>query len=67
VAKRFWGVLGAIGLALAGGLVKGVISKGLDGIGWIGWGICFGFVVLVAVAALVGKSSPDPPDPPPAD
>jgi hypothetical protein len=67
VAKRLWGALAAIGLALAAGLVKGVISKGLDALGWVGWGICFGFVVLVAVAVLANKSSPGPPDPPPAD
>jgi hypothetical protein len=38
VAKRLWGVLAAIGLALATGLVKTIVSKGLDALGWVGWG-----------------------------
>jgi hypothetical protein len=67
VAKKLWGVLAAVGLALAAGLVKGVISKGLDAIGWVGWGVCFGVVALAAVTAMASRSSRQPPDRPPPD
>jgi hypothetical protein len=63
VAKRLGGVLAVIGLVIAAAIVKGIVSMGLDALGWVGLALCVGLVVLVAVYALSSKSATNPSDP----
>jgi hypothetical protein len=74
VAKRLWGVLAVIGLALAAAFVKGIVSKGINALGWVGWVFCFGSLILMiisgtvmAISGLGVKPAPDNPDSPPPD
>jgi len=66
VVKKLGGVLAAVGLVLAAALVKGLFGLGFDMIGPLATAVCFGLVVLVALSAWSNRSSPDPPEPPPA-
>jgi hypothetical protein len=69
VVKRLKAGLALVGLALAAALVKGLISKGFDALGWVGVVATAGIFGLLIVLALVFPSPPEPPESPslPAD
>jgi hypothetical protein len=69
VVKRLAGGMALVGLALAAALVKGIYSKLLDALGWVGVAIGLGVFGLLIVLALALKSPSHPPEPPdsPAD
>jgi peptidoglycan/LPS O-acetylase OafA/YrhL len=62
VGKRLLAGLGVIGLAFAGALVKGIYSRTLDTLGWVGVVIGIGVFVLLIAVALDNRSPNAPAD-----